>query len=68
LYPPLLLLLLLLLLLHLRPLCTDNNRFPDIPYDVDAEVAAYEKYAEQLRPFITGELTVTIMCYITLVV
>jgi hypothetical protein len=31
------------------------NRFPDIPYDVDAEVAAYEKYAERLRPFITGK-------------
>eukprot|EP00882_Tetradesmus_deserticola_P016386 GHRQ01017498.1.p1 GENE.GHRQ01017498.1~~GHRQ01017498.1.p1 ORF type:complete len:359 (+),score=142.23 GHRQ01017498.1:116-1192(+) len=30
-----------------------QKRFPDIPYDMEAELAAYEKYAERLRPFIT---------------
>uniref|UniRef100_A0A383V587 Adenylosuccinate synthetase, chloroplastic n=1 Tax=Tetradesmus obliquus TaxID=3088 RepID=A0A383V587_TETOB len=38
----------------LSALVTDaQKRFPDISYDVDAEVAAYEKYAERLQPYIT---------------
>lgn len=41
----------------LSALVTDaQKRFPDISYDVDAEVAAYEKYAERLQPFITDTI------------